>query len=147
MIDGIRLVSFRITSLHYSEVIRSAMASQITDGSIVCSAVCKGADQRKHQSSTSLAFAMGNPPDSHVTVRFPHKGPVTRNMISFDDVIMDAGQSCSNPIINEVNLMYIPRPCHILIQIVPRSVIDRGWEPNRCTSNRNIWDAIWQRML
>ena len=41
---------------HYSDVIMSAMASQITGVSIVCSAVCSGADQRKYQSSASLAF-------------------------------------------------------------------------------------------
>ena len=34
----------------------SAMASQITSVSIVCSTVGSGKDQRKHQSSTSLAF-------------------------------------------------------------------------------------------
>ena len=32
------------------------MASQITDISIVCSSVYSDADQKKHQSSTSLAF-------------------------------------------------------------------------------------------
>ena len=36
-----------------SDVIMSAMASQITDVSIVCNS---GADRRKHQSSASLAF-------------------------------------------------------------------------------------------
>ena len=44
---------------HYSDVIMSAMASQITGISIVCSTVCSGADHRKHQSSASLAFVMG----------------------------------------------------------------------------------------
>ena len=48
----------------------------------VYSTVYSGADQRKHQSSTSLAF-----------VRWPvnstHKGPVTRKMFPFDDVIMN----------------------------------------------------------
>ena len=34
----------------------NVMASQITGASIVNSAVCSGADQRKHQSSASLAF-------------------------------------------------------------------------------------------
>ena len=61
------------------------MASQITGVSIVCSAVCSGADQRKHQSSASLAFVKGihrRPVDS------PHKGPVTRKVFLFDDVIM-----------------------------------------------------------
>ena len=40
----------------YSDIIMSAMASQITGVSIVCSTVCSGADQRKHQSSASLAL-------------------------------------------------------------------------------------------
>ena len=44
---------------HYSVVIIRAMASQITGVAIVCSAVRSGADQRKHQSSASLAFVRG----------------------------------------------------------------------------------------
>ena len=36
---------------HYSDVMMSVMAFQITSVSIVCSAVCSGADQAKHQSS------------------------------------------------------------------------------------------------
>ena len=43
------------------------IASQITSLTIVYSTVCSGADQRKHQSSASLAF-VGNPP---VTDEFP----------------------------------------------------------------------------
>ena len=71
---------------HYDDVIMSTTASQITCVSIVCTNFCSGADQRKHQSSASLAFVRGIhrwPVDS------PHKGPVTRKMFSFDDVIMD----------------------------------------------------------
>ena len=41
---------------HYSDVITSAVASQITSVSIVYSPVCSGLDQREHQSSASLAF-------------------------------------------------------------------------------------------
>ena len=41
---------------HYNDVIMGAMASQITSLSIVNSSVYSGADQRKHQSSASLAF-------------------------------------------------------------------------------------------
>ena len=70
---------------HYSDVIMGAMASQITGVSIVYSTVCSGADQRKHQSSASLAFVRGihrSPQNS------PHKGPVTRKMFPFHDVIM-----------------------------------------------------------
>ena len=39
-----------------TDVMMSAKASQITDVLIVCPVVCSGADQRKHQSFTSLAF-------------------------------------------------------------------------------------------
>ena len=45
---------------HYSDVIMSAMASQITGVPIVCTAVCSGADKIKHQSSASLVFAQSN---------------------------------------------------------------------------------------
>ena len=70
---------------HYSDVIMGMMASHITGTLMVCSAVCSGADQRKHQSSASMAFVMGihRPP-----VNFPHKGPVTRKMFPFDDIIV-----------------------------------------------------------
>ena len=42
--------------LHYNGVIMSTMASQITSLMIVYSIVYTGVDQRKHQSSASLAF-------------------------------------------------------------------------------------------
>ena len=61
------------------------MASQITGVSTVCSTVCTGADQRKHQSFASLAFVMGI---HRWPVYSPQKGPVARKMFSFDDVIM-----------------------------------------------------------
>ena len=72
-------------TLHYSDVIMSAMASLITGVSIVCSTVCSGADQRKHQSSSSLAFVWGI---HRWLVDSPRKGPVTRKMFPFHDVIM-----------------------------------------------------------
>ena len=45
----------------------------------------QGADQRKHQSSASLAFVRGI---HRWPVNSPHKGPVTRKMFPFDDVIL-----------------------------------------------------------
>ena len=48
-----------IYSAHYSDVIMSAMVYLIIGISIVNSAVCSGADQRKHQSSELLAFVRG----------------------------------------------------------------------------------------
>ena len=58
---------------HYNDVIMSAMASQITGVFIVNSTVSSGADQRKHQSSASLAFVWGI---HRWTVNSPHKGLV-----------------------------------------------------------------------
>ena len=63
-----------------------AMASQITSLTIVYSTVYSGADQRKYQSSPSLAFARGI---HQSPLNSPPKGPVTRKMFPFDDVIMD----------------------------------------------------------
>ena len=70
---------------HYGDVIMSTMVSQITNVFIVYSAICVGADRRKHQSSMSLVLMRG-------IHRWPmnslHRGPVTWKMFSFDDVIM-----------------------------------------------------------
>ena len=62
-----------------------AIASQITSLTIVYSTIYSDADQRKHQSSASMAFVRGI---HRWPVNSPHKGPVTRKMFSFDDVIM-----------------------------------------------------------
>ena len=73
------------TKSHYSDVIVNAMASEITGVTIGYSTVSLGADQRKHESSVPLAFVRGI---HRWSVNSPHKGPVTRKMIPFDDVIM-----------------------------------------------------------
>ena len=80
-------VKYELTgySIHYSDVIMRAMASQITTVSIVYSTVCSGTDQRKHQSSVLLTFVMGI---HQGPVNSPHKGPVTWKMFPFDDVIV-----------------------------------------------------------
>ena len=45
--------------LHYNDVTMTTMASQITSLTVVYSTVYSDADQRKHQSSASLAFVGG----------------------------------------------------------------------------------------
>ena len=62
-------------AVRYSDVIIGAMASQITSLTIVYSTVYSGADQRKHQSSASLAFVRGI---HRWPVNSPRKEPVTR---------------------------------------------------------------------
>ena len=67
----------RIRLDHYIDVIMSAMTSQITGIKIVYSTICLGANQRKHQSSASLASV-------REIYRWPvnsrHKGQVTRKI-------------------------------------------------------------------
>ena len=74
---------------HYGDVIMGAMAFQITSLAIVYSTIYSGADQRKHQSSVSLAFVRVFTGDQWI----PHKRPVTRKMFPFDDLIMLNGDS------------------------------------------------------
>ena len=62
---------FAIT--HYNDVIMGTIASQITSLTIVYSTVYSDADQRKHESSTSLAFVRG-------IHRSPVNWPVAENV-------------------------------------------------------------------
>ena len=90
--DVFRIVSARETTytsvyhpIHYSDVIMSAMASQITSLTIIYSTVYSGADQE----NTSKLCVTGLLWGIHWwPVNSPHKGPVTQKMFPFDDVIM-----------------------------------------------------------
>ena len=70
--------------IHYNDVIMSVMVSQITS---LYSTVYSRTDQRKHESSMSLAFVWRI---HRWLVNSLHKGPVMRKMFPFDDVIMIA---------------------------------------------------------
>ena len=61
------------------------MAAQITSLTNIYSTVYSGADQRKKSKFVSLAFVRGI---DRWPVNSPHKGPVTRKMLPFDDVII-----------------------------------------------------------
>ena len=92
--------------IHYGDVIMSAMGSQISSVSMVCSTLCSGADQRTHWSKHHvLGLCEGISP---VTGEFPHKRPLTRKMFSFDDVIR------FSVLISD----YIPASCSFLRAIV-----------------------------
>ena len=72
------------------------IASVITSLTLVYSIVYSDADQRKNQSSASLAFVRRI---HRGPVNSPHKWPVTRKMFPFDDVIMIEAMTspwCSN---------------------------------------------------
>ena len=109
---------------HYSDVIVSAMASQIAGVSIVYSLVCSGANQRKHQSSASLAF-VGNSP---VTGEFPLKGHLRGKCFHF---ITLSCECC-----HIANLPSLPKP-EVVITI-----------PG-CYQRRHIWrfDNLQIRLL
>ena len=80
-------------SQYYYDVIMGAITSQITSLTIVYSTVYSGADQRKHQSSASLAFVWV----IHRWPVSPHKWPVTRKLFPLDDVIMNTRNQLSKP--------------------------------------------------
>ena len=88
-----RLWSYHQFSLnHYGDVIMGAIASQNTSLAVIYSTIYTDADQRKHQSSASLAFVR----EIHRRqVNLSHKSPVTRKMFPFDDVIMFRWHICN----------------------------------------------------
>ena len=70
---------------HYNDVIMGAMACEITSLTIVYSTVYFRRRSKKHQNSASLAIVRGI---HRWPVNSPHKGPVTRKIFLFDDIIM-----------------------------------------------------------
>ena len=83
-----------------------AVASQITSLTIVYSTVYSDADQRKHQSSASLAFVRGI---HRGPMHSPHKWPVTQQMFPFDDVFINRNSSMtSQPIRGNQLSKYLP---------------------------------------
>ena len=77
---------------HCNNVI-SAVASKITGVSIVCKTVSTGSDERKHQSSASMAFLRGI---HRWPVKSPHKKPLTRKMFPFEESDIFVSLKCSN---------------------------------------------------
>ena len=73
------------TSLHYNDVIMSAMASQITSLAIVYPTIYTGADKKKTSKLRVTGLSAGNSP---VTGKFPAQWPATLKIFPFDDVIM-----------------------------------------------------------
>ena len=111
---------------HYSDVIMSTSASQMSGVLIVCWTVCSAADQRKHQSSASLAFVRG----IHLwPVNSPHKGPVTRKMLPFHDVIMKDPQYCRvlrRMIPRKGPVMWAAFLCHYVSWTIPSTQWEGG---------------------
>ena len=77
---------------HYSDVIMSAMASQINDVSIILTRLCRRRSKKISKLRvTGLCEGIHRSP-----VNSPHKGSVTRKIFPFDDVIMtEIGMVCN----------------------------------------------------
>ena len=79
----------RINFSHYSDIIMGTMASQSPASRLFTQPFIQGTDQRKHQSSRSLAFERGI---HRWPVNSSHKWPVMRKMCPFHDVMMGKNQ-------------------------------------------------------
>ena len=108
---------------HYDDVIMTTLASQITSLAIVYSIVYSDADQRKHQSSASLAFVRGI---HRGPVNSPHKWPVTRKMFPFDDVIMIWIQiNCTSSWMTNLVIKYML--IHVLGRLPEMNILKSLW--------------------
>ena len=118
------MIAFKVHSTtleHHSYVIMIAVASHMTNVSIVSTTVCSGADQRKHQSSAPLAF-----------VRGIHQWPV---------VSLTKGQQRGN----YSHLMTSLWICIwlVLCGVLLWSAQQRGWYPFiQCNDCPNVSEAI-----
>ena len=132
---------------HNNDVIMSVMASQITSLTIIYSIVfIQGADQRKHQSSASMAFVRGI---HRWPVNSPNKGPVTRKMFPFDDVIMwsDLASIFHGSSTGERESLIYKQPTKIrmmmswtpLLTLCEGNPPVTGGFPTRWTSDEDIW--------
>ena len=129
----------------------NAMASQITGVTIVYSIVCSGADQRKHQSSASLASVQGT---HRWPLNSPHKRPVTRKMFSFMTSSWTTQPSnehwwrCVLPyqgIAEHLECQGIGNPCQImLVECDCILVVELSRRKGRVVANEEIWQIFPQ---
>ena len=124
------------TAYHYNDVIMSAMAAEITSPTIVYSTIYSGADQSKHQSSAPLAFVRGI---HRWPVNSPHKGPVTRKMSPFDDVITSSLDNITGSLARLWNTML--KACDRLSQHFPPYAFTQSFSILDITSNTQ-YDAF-----
>ena len=127
---------------HYNDIRMSSMVSQIASLMIVYSTVYSGADQRKHQSSVSLASVRGI---HRWLVNSPHKGPVMRKMFPFHDIIMHGCQgngayrSGYISVTNMSGMHTWNRHCKLFVTM--KVIISWLWISMITLSNGNIFHA------
>ena len=95
---------------HYNDVVMGTIASQMTSLTIVYSTVYSDADQRKHQSSASLAFVRGI---HRGPVNSPHKWPVTgKHLMTSSCAICDSIWYATGTCTIIMKLCYFPLKHH-----------------------------------
>ena len=98
--------------IHYNDAIISASAWQVTCLPVVCSTICSGVDQSKHESSASLDFVRrihGWPVDAS------HKGPVAKKNASIWWCHYSISWIWDTEIFLYINLPYLTQNCSWLI--------------------------------
>ena len=106
-----------ISCHHYNDIIMGAKASQITSLTIAYSTVYSGTDQRKHQSSASLAIVRGI---HRWPVNSPHRWSITRKMFSFNDVIVMPSHVMPFPVMPLCNVLHTTSH-HLIYHIIYHS--------------------------
>ena len=123
----------------------STMASQITGVSIVYSIVGKGPDQRKHQSSTSLASVRKI---HRWPVNSSHKRPVTRKMFPFEDVVIGQNSRDLDSILSvsdDICLRKIQRIYVCAVSIVSADdLVPLGAKPSKPALLTKFLYSIWK---
>ena len=133
-VPNIWLVYFHMwVQTHYSDVIMTTMASQIISFTIIYSTVYSGTDQRKHQSSASLASVRGI---HRSPVNSPYKGPVTRKLFPFDDVIMLMTLSVWG---TWISCSYIPKLCLMCFYLWVHTAILPGCWVSQAWAGKAFW--------
>ena len=97
-----KLITHNISSLQWRHNERDDVLNHQTYDGLFTQPFIQGADQRKHQNSESLAIVRGI---HRWPVNSPHKGPVTRKMFTFDDVIMHIKSAL--PYISHQNCIFL----------------------------------------
>ena len=128
-----------IFSLQWRHSERNGVLNHPRRGCLICSTVCSGAEQIKHESFASLAFVRGihrSPVDS------PHKGPVTWKMFPIDDVIMSSNRGRFQ-LIGSFNSHGVSQKRSISLQ--PWSILIIT-VPINCDSVRPLWPYLTARI-
>ena len=111
-----------------------AIASRITSLAIVYSIVYSDANQRKYQSSASLAFVRGIHRGS---VNFPHKWPITRKCFHLmtsswkcTQTTLFAGHDLIEKVLQRLQWMHFPSLKSISWTIFPNACVNYSTNPD-----------------